>query len=84
MWYISKDKIDDGRAVDAWNGDAESIDTAKQRCKCKFRMSDDDGEIYYYGYSDDDSDLDPLDDFGMPNAGCTTIEYYDCGTWETL
>lgn len=43
----------------------------------KFRMYDDDGELYYEGYiCGDYSGLEPLDDFGMPNAGCTEIRYF--------
>lgn len=53
-----------------------------------FRMYDDDGELYYTGYyagPDDDSMFGPLDDFGAPNAGCTTIRYRDQrGGWATL
>lgn len=46
----------------------------------KFRMLDDDGEVYYTGYTDDNQTEEafaPLDDYGTPNAGCTSIEYYD-------
>lgn len=83
MWYISKDKIDDGEAVGQYNcrKDVKNVEDIKPLCKEKFRMSDDDGEIYYYGYSNDSSSFDPLDDFGMPNAGCTAIEYYEDGEW---
>ena len=52
----------------------------------KFRMKDDDGEIYYYGFIYGDYEgFEPLDDFGMPNAGCTSIEYKNKqGEWEAL
>lgn len=41
-----------------------------------FLMKDDDGEIYYHGRIVGDYDgFEPLDDFGMPNAGCTDIHY---------
>lgn len=48
----------------------------------EFRLSDDDGEVYYEGryleVGDDDGDeLSPLHDFGLPNAGCTTIEHLE-------
>ena len=40
-----------------------------------FTMYDDDGELYYKGYvAGDYTGLEPLDDFGMPNAGCTDIK----------
>jgi hypothetical protein len=49
-------------------------------------MYDDDGKLYYAGTIWGDYDgFEPLDDFGMPNAGCTSIEYKnDAGTWEVL
>jgi len=40
----------------------------------KFEMFDDDGELYYEGYLLGGTGLEPLDDFGMPNAGCTEIK----------
>lgn len=50
----------------------------------KFRMLDDDGEICYYGYILGDNYLAPLDDFGTPNAGCTSIEVYQYGKWQAV
>ena len=53
-----------------------------------FRMLDDDGELYYVGriiLDDNTSGFEPLDDFGMPNAGCTSIEYREKnGAWVML
>lgn len=53
-----------------------------------FRMLDDDGEVYYLGLytgPDDETLFAPLDDFGMPNAGGTAIQYRNAaGAWETL
>jgi hypothetical protein len=47
-------------------------------------MLDDDGTPYYYGRSSL-IDFGPLDDFGGPNAGCSTIEYLNQhGDWEML
>lgn len=52
-----------------------------------FRMYDADGELYYSGRlidGRDDRDVEwfgPLDDFGRPNAGCTSIEYFEDGKW---
>lgn len=47
----------------------------------KFKMYDDDDVLYYKGlFIGDPTSEDgfaPLDDFGMPNAGCTRIDYYD-------
>ena len=41
----------------------------------RFTMYDDDDNCYYEGmiYGDFDG-FEPLDDFGMPNAGCTYIK----------
>jgi hypothetical protein len=54
----------------------------------KFRMKDDDGEVYYVGRLVGDADSEegfcPLDDFGTPDAGCTSIEYLKNGKWEVL
>ena len=55
----------------------------------KFRLKDDDGEIYYEGMifeSDmtETTGFEPLDEFGMPNAGCTSIEYLENGKWVPL
>lgn len=55
-----------------------------------FRMKDDDGEVYYEGRiilledADPESEFGPLDDFGAPNAGCTSIEYKTEKGWEYL
>jgi|APSaa5957512576_1039674.scaffolds.fasta_scaffold00033_6 hypothetical protein len=41
----------------------------------KFEMYDDDDILYYTGYICGEYDgFEPLDDFGMPNAGCTSIK----------
>ena len=83
-WYITIDNVDDGNAIGQWNGEEETIAECKENCSYAFRMKDDDGEVYYHGKSSDNSSFAPLDDFGTPNAGCTTIEYWSKGTWETL
>lgn len=53
----------------------------------EFRMKDDDGNVYYEGICTDSESEDafrPLDEFGEPNAGCTSIQYKRNGVWETL
>ncbi len=80
MWVITVDHISDG--ADAGVG-------SKQYKKGmpllhKFRMYDDDGELYYEGLSSVKDVFQPLDDFGTPNAGCTEIKYLTDGKWETL
>lgn len=50
-----------------------------------FRLLDDDGTVYYWGRCLAE-DFSPLDDYGTPNAGATTIQYRNeaTGAWETL
>ncbi len=54
-----------------------------------FRLKDDDGNLCYEGMycgPDDETMFCPLDCFGEPAAGCTTIEYanHQTGEWEAL
>lgn len=56
-----------------------------------FRMLDDDRNLVYSGMycgPDDETLFSPLDDFGMPDAGCTVIQYHDTTkpgtTWADL
>lgn len=51
----------------------------------RFKMRDDDGEVYYEGYYiPNDNEFEPLDAFGTPNAGCTSMEYWDGQNWILL
>ncbi len=62
-------------------------DTNKEhikKCKFKFRLLDDDDNVYAEGISDDDSSFEPLDDFAMPSWGCTAIQYKVSRKWEYL
>ena len=53
----------------------------------KFKLFDDDGELYYEGKSNDrnsEAAFEPLD-WATHYAGCTEIQYQqDNGNWETL
>jgi hypothetical protein len=101
-WIITKDFIADPNAPQPSNANAvgmigpshakltaeEIIHHPQGR---KYRMKDDDGEVYYEGVmvvtpeDGDDAEFRPLDDFGTPNAGATDIEYQQKhGGWETL
>lgn len=78
-WVISEAPI--GQSEKGTQG-PRNLDPELDTRKARFRMKDDDGEIYYYGYIWGDYDgFEPLDDFGMPNAGCTTIEYRQYGLY---
>lgn len=50
-----------------------------------FRLLDDDGVVYAYGVSTDDSSFAPLDRY-MNDYGCTEIQYRNpkTGKYETL
>jgi len=50
----------------------------------RFRLFDDDGELYYEGSLVGDDLFAPLDDFGTPNAGCTSIEVFDGHRWAAV
>lgn len=86
-WTITKDNIDgDAVGVVGPSTATLSIDEIKATGQ-RFRLLDDDGEIYYYGRAvldDDDDGFEPLDDFGTPNAGCTSIQYFEREAWQTL
>lgn len=90
MWKITRNMID-GREANCkkylakdWSEEA----VKKARKLYKFRLSDDDGEIYFYGVSTDcrsEAAFRPLDEFGKPGYGCTNIEYKnENGHWELL
>jgi len=87
-WKIDKDIIDRNHHKDligprGTSGNLENdINSGKGE---KFRMFDDDMNLYYEGRITGGYDgFEPLDDFGQPNAGCTSIEYLKNGKWEQL
>ena len=99
-WLITRDYLYSSEAGEEYgeigtvgpsNAPEMLISILKRGGGITFIMRDDDGIPYYSGRATWDSDTDPEDgaygplgDFGMPNAGCTSIEYphhpeYDCG-----
>ena len=93
-WIIDTDHIEAGHS----NGlmgprniapDVELMLETDKKCGQRFRMFDDDGELYYSGrlviVNDADAEAEvefsPLDDFGTPGAGCTEIHYLTAGKW---
>lgn len=92
MWVITKDYTSARKyrsTFIASSKKTESIPLIEVGMKMpyKFRLYDDDGNLYYEGYSDDNSSekaFAPLDDYGMPNDGCTEIRYLENGKFETL
>lgn len=83
MWRIIRDVLEE-KTVDIQSVDYEE----GSELPYKFRLYDDDDNLYFEGSSDDrdsEAGFDPLDDYGMPDSGCTYIQYLqDDGSWETL
>ena len=91
-WTITKDYLADPDARPGTNSNAVGIVgpraarlTAQQIIEHpdakRFRMLDDDGEINYEGYIVGIDELAPIDHFGEPNAGCTSIQVQENGAW---
>lgn len=89
MWIITKDHIATPGSPICTNDNAVGMASCDHDPSVilpwEFRIKDDDGELNYEGRSSH-QDFDPLDDFAMPNAGSTTIEYKNrrSGKWEIL
>ena len=91
-WTITKDYLADPDARPGTNSNAVGIVgpraarlTAQQIIEHpdakRFRMLDDDGEINYEGYIVGSDESAPLDNFGEPHAGCTSIQVQENGAW---
>jgi hypothetical protein len=92
-WIITVDHIENSEKPIIGPSDispemtARLIVAAHKNHGQKFKMYDDDGELYYSGTILGDYDgFEPLDDYGTPNAGCTDIKLYNSATneWESL
>lgn len=83
-WIITKwckSITDSGKDEYKDNSNVENIKELTNR----FRLLDDDGTIYAYGLSKNDSSFAPLDAY-MNDYGCTEIQYKNktTGEYETL
>lgn len=95
-WIVTKDftngDFEDSRDFDKVEviGPRNCKLTAEELIKGHpFKMFDDDGLLYYEGFLVGDKDSEdgfmPLDHYGEPNAGCTSIQYKNKdGQWEVL
>jgi len=89
-WIITEDHISDSKAGVNVMGPRDmhlgTPDQVKGHPGAQpFKLYDDDGVLYYEGLyvgPDDDSLFGPLDDFGLPNAGCTSVHYRNRHTGE--
>jgi len=70
------------------NGPFSITDIYQHPLRQPFRLLDDDGIVYFEGFwvplSDDATGFEPLDDYGMPDSGCTSIEYKVGDEWKKL
>lgn len=94
-WIIDIYHLGDEEAGIIGPGNSEPENSMEFETYCvgklvyKFRMYDDDGILYYsgrlaYPLNKEISGFVPLDDFGLPNAGCTEIRYLKNGQWVSL
>jgi hypothetical protein len=80
-WIITKDHIAEPAARPGTCANAVGVTGPRgyagdgSELAKRFRMYDDDGNLYYEGRCAEE-DFAPLDDFGTPNAGCTHIKYF--------
>ena len=95
VWTITKDHLAEPGGEPGTNVNAVGItgprgadltadEIASSRDAVPFRMYDDDRTLCYEGFLIGDDQFAPLDDFGEPNAGCTRIDVYENGGWETV
>ncbi len=88
-WVITHDSIDGGASAGILGPRGVRFTREEMERRGEpFRMLDDDGVLYYEGFylgPDDETAFKPLDDYGLPNAGCTTIQYRgEDGAWAAL
>lgn len=89
-WIVTADHVCDGQDIGRHGPSAiapEVLSDLKAGKGKEWRAKDDDGEVYYHGRyigPDDERCLSPLDNFAMPNAGATTIEYLELGVWRSV
>jgi hypothetical protein len=89
-WVITRDLLNLGD-VGTFGPSGASLDAdaiRRHEQAQPFQLKDDDGELVYEGVyvgPQDETLFAPLDDFGLPNAGCTEILYRaESGAWEGL
>lgn len=90
FWKITKDHIEDGEHEGYTFTPHEAFNNPliQELLNNKFRLYDDDGELYFEGIATNqscESAFEPLD-WAMANFGCTEIKYLNNETkkWETL
>ena len=97
MWKITERILDEEAGISIVLGKSKDFDANKFATQptIKFRLLDDDGEVYFYGlmtkirYNDyDDPGISPFDPLDMYrySYGCTEIHFFneEHKKWETL
>jgi hypothetical protein len=86
VWKVTKDHIEEeGKVLEVNVLSRNYEESDEPKLIHPFKMFDDDDNLYYEGFSTDDSSFGPLDNYGTPNAGCTYIQYKNgFGKFETL
>lgn len=83
-WRIDRDYISELGEVSRVGSEGAQQYCVNEGEKVRFRMKDDDGEVYYSGWLLDDPDCinqESALSYGMYDAGCTTIEVKRNGEW---
>jgi hypothetical protein len=95
-WIITKDLISEecgDKPEVGVNGPRNISDATLKRLKAgegvKFRLYDDDGNLYYEGLQiegdeGDEGTFAPLDNFGAPNSGCTELKQFLKNEWVSI
>jgi|10_taG_2_1085330.scaffolds.fasta_scaffold54968_3 hypothetical protein len=79
---ITKDHISDTTPASVEKNQSNENEIKKD-FPYKFRLYDGDGELYFEGFSIDNSSFDPQDHFSE-SYGVTTIKYFENGEWVEL
>ena len=91
MWKVTKNLIDkDEEKCPLFQSNDYQEWAFTHQPSTKFRLLDDDGEVYFEGLITDEClngcaewAFSPLDDLGR-GYGCTEMQYMHKGKWETL
>ena len=88
MWKITRDIFAEAGGERRQLPYSSDFDPATADFKApgdKFRLLDDDGEVYcegeFFGDSSGEDAFRPLDEYGRGAHGCTRIEYREFGRW---
>jgi len=85
IWMVNHDYLD-GKEVMIFGPHGANQNEIEERCTIRFKMYDDDGNLYYSGLMSEECGIegDPLMDFGTPNAGAVRLDIFntEIGKWE--